>query len=303
MLRLDFVKKPIEKQREIVDTYYQRILEHRDPRRLKKINEWCEKYLASVLIKIRSSTKEYPFFEKVVKADYKELKVIHSYLKSNNISLSDKDAGYMRRTMYERAIDKKEFVNKLQISVCPYCNRNFINSGIRTAGCQLDHFFNKSKYPILAASFYNLVPVCGSCNIRKRDEEFVHSPYDPDITADDLLQFTYLPLDLEWMDKVEGIEIDIKYLHHKMKIEKDMEKLEIKDLYQIHRDRVVELLKLAMIYDEVYMEQIVKRYPELFNNIDDLKRIITGMYSDEKDYGKRPLSKLLTDIGKECGLV
>ena len=82
-----------------------------------------------------------------------------------------------------------------------------------------------------------------------------------------------------------------------------MEKLEIKDLYQIHRDRVVELLKLAMIYDEVYMEQIVKRYPELFNNIDDLKRIITGMYSDEKDYGKRPLSKLLTDIGKECGLV
>lgn len=301
MLRLDFVKKPIEQQQKIVDDYYERILEHRDDKRIKRLNEWCETNLYPVLHKIRTSDNRYIFFEKVIKADYKDLKRIFLYLKEKNLTLPDDEARYMKKTMYERAIDKKLFANNLQVTVCPYCNRNFINSGVKTAGCQLDHFFNKSQYPILAASFYNLIPVCARCNNMKKDEEFVHSPFDPDISADDLLIFTYWPVTLEYLEKEDGIEIDIEYLHQKMAIDKDMEILEIKKLYQIHRDRVIELLKVIMIYDDIYLSQIVDQYTELFKDSHVLKQIIAGTYVEESNYIKRPLAKLLSDIGRQCG--
>ena len=44
--------------------------------------------------------------------------------------------------------------------------------------CQFDHFYNKSKYPLLAISFYNLVPVCGTCNHTKGKNDVDYSPHD-----------------------------------------------------------------------------------------------------------------------------
>lgn len=35
----------------------------------------------------------------------------------------------------------------------------------------------------------------------------------------------------------------------------------------------------------------------------DFERVITGAYTDEKDYGKRPLSKLVADISREISLL
>ena len=35
----------------------------------------------------------------------------------------------------------------------------------------------------------------------------------------------------------------------------------------------------------------------------ELNRFITGYYTDKENYGKRPLSKMVTDISKEIGLV
>jgi len=53
-----------------------------------------------------------------------------------------------------------ELIKKLNLSVCPYCNRNTIynlkNNTKRTS--ELDHFYPQSKYPYFALSFYNLVP-------------------------------------------------------------------------------------------------------------------------------------------------
>ena len=55
----------------------------------------------------------------------------------------------------------------LELNVCPYCNRNFIN---QKRGIELDHYFSKSQYPLFAISFYNLIPCCHSCNNSKSDE-------------------------------------------------------------------------------------------------------------------------------------
>lgn len=65
----------------------------------------------------------------------------------------------------------------LKISICPYCNRQYIyttkknDNGDWVARPQLDHFYVKSKYPFLSCSFFNLIPSCATCNGGKNDKE------------------------------------------------------------------------------------------------------------------------------------
>lgn len=72
----------------------------------------------------------------------------------------------------EEIFNKDGFVKSLDLRVCPYCGRAYIYSvdnlhrmnGTHTVKPQIDHFFPKSKYPYLALSYQNLIPVCTTCN-------------------------------------------------------------------------------------------------------------------------------------------
>lgn len=72
-------------------------------------------------------------------------------------------------------IDKKKLVRITGVTVCPYCNRNFVNVTNEANTSQLDHFFPKSEYPLFALCFYNLIPSCYGCNNRKSgsDEDYI----------------------------------------------------------------------------------------------------------------------------------
>ena len=55
--------------------------------------------------------------------------------------------------------------------VCTYCNRNYIftiSTGDRkkdkVARPELDHWYAKSKYPLLSMNYFNLIPSCSTCN-------------------------------------------------------------------------------------------------------------------------------------------
>ncbi len=56
------------------------------------------------------------------------------------------------------------FENNLEISTCYYCNIDFVNTYNTKNGKKnkftLDHYFDKSTYPYLALSLYNLIPSC-----------------------------------------------------------------------------------------------------------------------------------------------
>lgn len=68
--------------------------------------------------------------------------------------------------------------------VCPYCHirttatvaRDADNAGYRP---QLDHYYDKARYPFLALSLGNLVPCCGTCNGpgMKHNKDFVLLPH------------------------------------------------------------------------------------------------------------------------------
>lgn len=66
-----------------------------------------------------------------------------------------------------------KFIEELDVHACCYCNADIVYSKefvvengtevIRYKSA-LDHFYPKDKYPYLALSLYNLVPVCDRCN-------------------------------------------------------------------------------------------------------------------------------------------
>lgn len=65
-----------------------------------------------------------------------------------------------------------ELTMKQGVSICPYCNREFIFTVADTIRPELDHYFPQSKFPLLALSFFNLIPSGHICNSNiKHDEE------------------------------------------------------------------------------------------------------------------------------------
>ena len=63
-------------------------------------------------------------------------------------------------------------VQKINLSTCPYCNRNTIYSIKKQRRTfDLDHFYPQAKYPFFALSFYNLIPSCKICNQIKLDSD------------------------------------------------------------------------------------------------------------------------------------
>lgn len=108
-------------------------------------------------------------------------------------------------------INKKALVRITGITVCPYCNRNFINVTEEANTSQLDHFFPKNEYPLFALCFYNLIPSCYGCNNKKSTSKFYISPYDESITdIDELLKFSLNIKSADFINNSASIDIIIK---------------------------------------------------------------------------------------------
>ena len=75
-------------------------------------------------------------------------------------------------------------------------------------------------------------------------------------------------------------------------------------LYATHTDYAAEMyFKSILRFPQTYWNAIGERFVQLglAPTKEDMNRLITGVYTDEKDYHKRPLSKFLTDIAKDDG--
>lgn len=299
MIQLEFMRKDGNIRNQIVKEYYDCLAKR--SRKIAELDTWCDNNLdmkALINTKYNSKIKS---FEKIVRANLETLIQIKKYIEQNNINMNDDLKNYIINSMYSNNIDRIDFVNKLGVSVCPYCNRNYINSNKTTTNCQFDHFINKSKYPILAVSFYNLVPVCPSCNHIKSDVDFSYSPYDNKVTTDEMITFSYEINGTNYLSDRSQLEIVLRTGKSKQ-LEKNIEVLGLKDLYQIHSDNVQEIIKKKEIYISEYIDQLSNKF-EIFDSKEEIERLITGAYTSPEDYGKRPLSKMITDVSRELGLI
>ncbi len=204
-------------------------------------------------------------------------------------------------------------VKNLNISVCPYCNRNTIysinNGQNRTS--DLDHYYPQSKYPYFALSFYNLVPSCKVCNQLKSDSDDKEciNPYDDRFDMNKNMKFSLKVTSSKFYHSEKGFEIDYRYDeqisdNEKIRIENNLDDFKLRDLYQNHKNIILELIQKEAIYNESYLDELLTQYEGiLFKNKEDLQRLISGGYVSDKEIGKRPLSKLIKDISEEIGLL
>lgn len=198
----------------------------------------------------------------------------------------------------------KKLVELLNIKTCPYCNRNFVVNFDNGTTVELDHFFPKNNYPYLAISLYNLIPSCHTCNHKKSTQKLKIYPYKESFS--DYMKFDYKAKKLPFNESnIDLLIVKMKNTrNYRKKINNYKRVLNISDLYENHKDIVLELIQKAEIYNESYLDELIQNYEGvLFKNREDLLRLITCGYITDDEIHKRPLSKLIKDISEELGLI
>jgi hypothetical protein len=258
---------------------------------------------------IKLFTKDY--IEKIILAKPNELKnIIQKLSKYKDLHIKKTK---LYKTIYNafvdngyNKIDKFKFIKDLDLKSCPYCNRSYIftvNQN-RNLKPEIDHFYPKSIYPYLAISFYNLIPSCPTCNgfgAKGSQDSFkddLKNPYE--ITYDDF-KFTF---DLNSINIIDNkIDEDSVKIKLKNKIDINDDYFQIENLYQEHKDIVIELYQKAKLeYSSDYFTSLRKSLNLHFTQ-DEVYRLITCGYLKDNDLHKRPLSKFIKDISKELEIV
>ena len=190
--------------------------------------------------------------------------------------------------------DAYKLAEKLGIDVCPYCNQ-FYTHTVRlpqkrnVVRPQFDHYLPKSEYPLLALSFYNLVPSCPQCNHLKGDkEECIFHPYFEGIEKE--ISFNYdLKTNLEY-----HITVKTSNQLTNSKIESTLETLHLEGRYQKHTDILEEIIQKKLRYSSEHIKHLRSIFD--IHDPNELYRWVFGNYYEKKDFGKRPLAKFTRDM-------
>lgn len=137
-------------------------------------------------------------------------------------------------------------VNQLGITVCPYCNHNYIftrDPENEKGRANLNHYYPKSENPYLALSFYNLIPCCKVCNSNgiKGTQKIGVNPYEGGFENSYLFIVKNLAEFFLSSDKETMVEfVENKFypqelsLDDKKGIEKNIEVFRLNELYSQH---------------------------------------------------------------------
>lgn len=196
----------------------------------------------------------------------------------------------------------------LNRNTCTYCNRLYTNTVItidrktkrennstRITRPQFDHWFSQKKYPLLALSYYNLIPCCSVCNSSiKGDAEFkfdthVH-PYIDDVIND--FSFTYIN------KSIDEYEVNITLKNDNTKLATTLDEFKIKEVYNAHSNlELKDLVDLKQKYAENYIDTLFnKTFDRLKVGENEIYRLVFGIESEAANFHKRPFSKFKKDI-------
>lgn len=192
----------------------------------------------------------------------------------------------------------------LDIPTCPYCGRMYTKTVISDSKKKVtrptfDHWFPQSKYPLLALSFYNLIPSCNICNSSlKGDREFtLKTHFHPYHKIDDL-KFTF-SYDLETYQKPR-----VKIVTENDFSKDSVKAFELEEIYKTHQDEVEDLLKIRQAYSENYIDILNKMLGNGVNlSREEVYRLAFGAHLAEDKFDRRPLSKMKKDILTELGII
>jgi hypothetical protein len=210
-----------------------------------------------------------------------------------------------------------QLTKKLGQNVCVYCNKNWINTVFteddkKITNPQLDHYFNKSTYPLLRLSFYNLVPSCETCNSRikkRKDLDFSKNVHPFGSGFEPYGKIIAKPTDTKSSHGIDNnFEIILNFENNpsenvKQKIQNSFDFFKIKNVYEVHGD----------IFKEIHFKHQKYGFTRLYDllsdpkfkgmKIEDLYNFIYGNYYDSNDFSKRPFSKVTKDTLENLQLI
>lgn len=196
---------------------------------------------------------------------------------------------------------------------CTYCNRQYTftvsgkNNGERITRPAFDHWFPKSRFPLLSLNLYNLIPCCAICNSGAKGDkvfqltEFVH-PYEQ---KDDDPKFKFVP---SISDKGEWtVVLDRDKVTHP-EVDNTIKAFELDRIYDMHGPlEVKELMEFAQAYSNTYLQQIYNQISEELGNVgfsqEDVYKMLFGTESIPSKFLDRPLSKMKHDIMEYLGII
>lgn len=193
--------------------------------------------------------------------------------------------------------------NNLDINTCVYCNRLYTKTVIKPDKItrpEFDHWFPKSKYPLLALSFYNLIPSCHICNSSLKGAtnlnliDYMHPYIDDEKVVNEEIKFSYYNKSLD----TYGFEMITKSVKGKNTIEA----FKIKEIYETHEEEIKELRRIRDVYSESYLQKLSSLYKGIISP-EEVYRLAFGVYIEEAKFEKRPLSKMKKDILIELGII
>lgn len=257
-----------------------------------------------------------PAFKTIILAPFAKLKCARMYIADpQNVQVMRNEcyqpAGNALISSYQELVDAYEKVANSQqnkstmrvrivkssgLTVCPYCNRDYINCrGESASGAQLDHFYEKSDYPVFALSLYNLVPVCGNCNRMKSKQniEFA-SPFDETINWENDLIFHH--------EASAGSKTIIIVESSHEDINNNIENMRIEEAYQIHDTEVEKLLEKKRIYCQTQQQEFQDVLYKVNVSEQEIKLAVFGPKITKEAMKTKPLSKMMSDLHKELGI-
>ena len=215
---------------------------------------------------------------------------------------------YSDFTTKNEKYDAYHLAEKLDIPTCPYCNRMYTKTVMGEAGEKIirpefDHWFPKSQYPLLALSFYNLIPSCHICNSNlkgkiKPDLKYHFHPYNPINNFHPIFSYE--------LKDYDSYKIKIGFrgeFDDKGKFEESLKIFELENIYQAHEDEVKDLIKIRQAYSDKYIDMLNNSLKGVNLSKEEVYRLAFGVHYEEDKFDRRPLSKLKKDILTELGII
>lgn len=261
--------------------------------------------------------------EQIIKAEPAELYLLHERL-NNLISAAGVTLAYQGKLkkivskIFDYGWLKNEpesdsywiftLAKNLSVDVCPYCNANFTltitdSAGKKVARPAFDHFFNKSDYPLLSISFYNLIPSCNVCNSDIKgdtaftlDENF--HPYIHDIEADIKFgtRIKSAPAAFGFNDDFDLTISSKAASAQSARIDNHIKAFRLADIYRYRKSYAAEIMKKNYALSGSYASSLSKAFPSLKFNREDLYRFAYGNFLEDENLSLRPLSKMTRDL-------
>ncbi|MFM2306010.1 MAG: hypothetical protein RLZZ367_679, partial [Bacteroidota bacterium] len=175
--------------------------------------------------------------------------------------------------------------------------------GKKIARPQFDHYFDKASNPLLAISFFNLIPSCSVCNstikgTHKMNLDYYLHPYVDNSIND--IKFTYKYS----INTESGVRIKIE-TPADSKAEHSVDVFALEEVYNSHICELQDLLKIRSYFSDRYLQILESNLTSKGINIsrEDMYRMIFGVEYKTENFVNRPFSKFKNDILRELGVI